>query len=86
MKVKLGEEIAHQEKDISCEIQNGYVEFEKEIIDKQKENMKNLLAWFRDIPLMSIMMNSLAMVMKISIRKNWKHFVRNLRSNSYKYA
>jgi len=42
MKVKLGEEIAQQEKDISYEIQNGYVKFEKEVFDRQKENMKNL--------------------------------------------
>ena len=50
MKVKLGEEIAQHERDISYEIQNGYVRFEKEVLDKQKENMKNLLSWFRDIP------------------------------------
>ena len=50
MKQKLGEEIALHEKHISYEIQNGYVRFEKEVLDKQKENMKNLLSWFRDIP------------------------------------
>ena len=52
MKVKLVEEIAVHERHISYEIQNGYVRFEKDIFDKQKENMKNLLAWFRDIPLL----------------------------------
>jgi len=50
MKKKLGEEIAQHEKHISYEIQNGYVRFEKEVLDKQKENMKNLLSWFREIP------------------------------------
>jgi hypothetical protein len=59
MKVKLGEEIAQQEKDISYEIQNGYVRFEKEVLDKQKENMKNLLAWFRDIPLLHLLASPL---------------------------
>ena len=59
MKVKLGEEIAQQENDISYEIQNGYVRFEKEVLDKQKENMKNLLAWFREIPLLHLLTSPL---------------------------
>ena len=59
MKMKLGEEIAQQEKDISYEIQNGYVKFEKEVIDKQKENMKNLLAWFGEIPLLHLLTSPL---------------------------
>ena len=50
MKVKLGEEIAQQEEHISYEIKNGYVRFEKDVFNKQKENMKNLFAWFADIP------------------------------------
>jgi hypothetical protein len=52
MKIKLGEEIDKQESHISYEIQNGYVRFEKDILDKQKENMKNLLAWFGEVPLL----------------------------------
>ncbi len=32
MKVKLEEEISQQEKDITYEIQNGYVRFEKEVL------------------------------------------------------
>jgi len=59
MKLKLGEEIARQEKDISYEIQNGYVRFEKEVFDRQKENMKNLWAWFRDIPLLHLLSSPL---------------------------
>jgi len=50
MKVKLGEEIADHESHISYEIQNGYVKFEKDVLDKQKENIKNLLAFFREVP------------------------------------
>ena len=52
MKVKLGEEIDKQESHISYEIKNGYVKFEKDVLQKQKENMKNLLAWFREVPLL----------------------------------
>ncbi len=59
MKVKLGEEIAQQESHISYEIHNGYVEFEKNVLDKQKENMKNLLAWFREIPLLHLLSSPL---------------------------
>ncbi len=55
MKVKLGEEIAQQESYISYEIQNGYVKFEKDVFAKQKENMKNLLAWFGEVPLLQFL-------------------------------
>ena len=50
MKLKLADEIAQQESHISYEIQNGYVKFEKEVLEKQKENMKNLLTWFGEVP------------------------------------
>jgi len=65
MKVKLGEEIAQQEKHISYEIQNGYVRFEKEVLDKQKENMKNLLTYFREIPLLHLLISPLIYAMVI---------------------
>lgn len=50
MKLKLSEEIAEHEKYISYEIKNGYVTFEKDVLQKQKENMKGLLAYFREVP------------------------------------
>ena len=50
MKMKLSEEITLQESHISYEIKNGYVRFEKNVFEKQKENMKNLFAWFAEIP------------------------------------
>lgn len=50
MKLKLADEIVQQESHISYEIQNGYVKFEKEVLKKQKENMKNLLSWFSEVP------------------------------------
>lgn len=65
MKIRLGEEIAQHEKDISYEIQNGYVKFEKEVLDKQRENMKNLLAYFRDIPLLHLFSSPLIYAMVI---------------------
>lgn len=52
MKLKLAEEIALHEKHISYEIKNGYIIFENEVLAKQKENMKNLLAWFGEVPLL----------------------------------
>lgn len=51
LKAKLAEEIDKQESHISYEIKNGYVTFEKEVLAKQRENMKNLLSWFREVPL-----------------------------------
>ena len=51
MKVKLAEEINKQESHISYELKDGYVRFEKEVLAKQRENMQNLLSWFREVPL-----------------------------------
>ena len=65
MKVKLREEIAEQESHISYEIKNGYVQFEKDVLEKQKENMKNLLAYFRDIPLLHLLSSPLIYAMVI---------------------
>jgi hypothetical protein len=65
MKVKLGEEISQQESHISYEIQNGYVKFEKDVLEKQKENMKDLLAWFREIPLLHLLTSPLIYAMVI---------------------
>lgn len=52
MKLKLAEEIAQQESHIGYEIHNGYVKFEKEVLARQKENLKNLLVWFGEVPLL----------------------------------
>ena len=65
LKVKLGEEIAEQEKHISYEIKNGYVRFEKDVFEKQKENMKNLLVWFREIPLLHLLSSPIIYAMII---------------------
>jgi hypothetical protein len=65
MKLKLGEEIAQQERNISYEIENGYVRFEKEVFAKQKENMENLLAWFGEIPFSHLLTSPLVYGMLI---------------------
>ncbi len=65
LKLKLAEEIAEHEKNISYDIQNGYVKFEKEILNKQRENMKNLLAYFRDIPLLHLLSSPVIYAMVI---------------------
>ena len=59
MKVKLAEEIAQHEENISYEIENGYIRFEKEIFAKQKENMKNIFAWFGEIPFLHLLTSPL---------------------------
>ena len=65
MKVKLSEEIDKQESHISYEIKNGYVTFEKEVLAKQKENMKNLLTWLGEVPLLHFLIAPLIYAMVI---------------------
>ncbi|SFV52528.1 hypothetical protein MNB_SV-8-1341 [hydrothermal vent metagenome] len=54
-KQKLREEIEKQEKHIDFEIRNGYVIFEKDVLARQRKNMKNLLVWFSEIPLFHLL-------------------------------
>ena len=65
MKLKLAAEIDKQESHISYEIKNGYVTFEKEVLAKQKENMKNLLTWFREVPFLHLLTAPLIYAMVI---------------------
>ena len=65
MKVKLGEEIAQQESHISYGLKNGYVKFEKDVLERQRENMKNLLAWFREVPFLHFLTAPLIYAMLI---------------------
>lgn len=65
MKEKLVEEILQQEEEALYEIKNGYVKFEKEVLQKQKENMKNLSKWFADIPLSHLLSSPLVYAMVI---------------------
>ncbi|TNF45459.1 MAG: hypothetical protein EP216_00075 [Epsilonproteobacteria bacterium] len=65
MKIKLADEIDKQESHISYEIKNGYVTFEKEVLAKQRENMKNLLSWFREVPLLHLLSSPIIYAMII---------------------
>lgn len=65
MKLKLAEEIDKQESHISYEIKNGYVTFEKEVLAKQRENMKNLLSWLAEVPLLHFIVAPLVYAMVI---------------------
>jgi len=63
MKVKLGKEIEKQESHVSYEIKNGYVAFEKEILEKQQENMKSLWQWFTETPLLHLLSSPVVYMM-----------------------
>lgn len=65
MKLKLAEEIDKQESHISYQIKNGYVTFEQEVLAKQRENMKNLLTWFREVPLLHLLSSPIIYAMII---------------------
>jgi hypothetical protein len=55
LRQKLKEEIGKQEKTINYKIKNGRVRFDADVLLKQKENMKHLLAWFSEIPLIQLL-------------------------------
>jgi len=55
MKKKLGEEIVKEEQYINYENRNGYIQFEKEMFERQKKNMMHLWDWFREIPLIQLL-------------------------------
>ncbi|HFQ62446.1 MAG TPA: hypothetical protein ENK39_09155 [Epsilonproteobacteria bacterium] len=63
MKSKLGEEIEKQEAQVSYKIKNGYVEFEKEMLSKQKENMKSLWEWFAETPFLHLLSSPVVYMM-----------------------
>jgi hypothetical protein len=65
MKIKLSEEIEKQESHITYEIKDGYVRFEKEVLARQRENMKNLLSWFREVPLLHLLSSPIIYAMII---------------------
>ncbi|MEA1954358.1 MAG: hypothetical protein U9O24_08210, partial [Campylobacterota bacterium] len=65
MKLKLMEEIAQQEKEISYEIENGYIKFEKDILATQKKHMKHLLAYFREMPFLHLLSSPIIYAMLI---------------------
>lgn len=60
---KLKIEISEQERHISYEIKNGYVSFEKDIIAMQRENMKKIIAYLKDIPFLHLISSPLIYLM-----------------------
>lgn len=62
---KLKAEIEEHEKHISYEIKEGYVKFEENILNKQRENMKGLLSFFSEIPLSHLLTSPLVYAMVI---------------------
>ena len=65
MKIKLAQEIDKHENHISYEIKNGYVTVETEVLAKQRENMKNILSWFREVPLLYLLTSPIIYAMLI---------------------
>jgi len=55
MKKRLGEEIDKEEEYVNYENRNGYIQFEKEMFDRQKQNMMHLWEWFSEIPLIQLL-------------------------------
>lgn len=55
MKRKLGEEIVKEEANIAYEIKNGSIHFEEEMLERQKQHMMHLWAWFREIPFIQLL-------------------------------
>ncbi len=55
MKARLREEIAKEEKKIAYTIKNGSVVFEEALLQRQRQQMKQLGAWFREIPFIQLL-------------------------------
>ncbi len=60
---KLKQEIEEQESHIIYEIKNGHITFEKDIFDQQREKMKNILNYLRDIPFFHLISSPLIYLM-----------------------
>lgn len=65
LKTKLKEEIAKEEDYIAYKIERGRVEFEKGVLEKQREEMKHLLTYFGEIPFLHLISSPLIYAMII---------------------
>ena len=65
MKKRLSDEIDEHEKNISYEIHNGYVRFEQDVLEKQKEEMKHLWMYLKEVPLIHFVVAPLIYAMVI---------------------
>ena len=62
---KLHDEMQIDEKELSYKIKNGFIEFEKEAVKKQKENMKNLFTYLKEIPFLHLITSPIIYAMII---------------------
>lgn len=60
---KLKDEIEKQESHIIYEIKNGYITFEKDIFEQQREKMKNILNYLKDVPFFHLISSPLIYLM-----------------------
>ncbi len=51
---KLKNEITEQETNVNYKIKDGYVRFEKEVVDKHKEKIKNIFTYLGEIPILKL--------------------------------
>ncbi len=62
---KLSQEIEKYEKEIHSNLKSGHIKFEKDIIEQQKENMKGLLTYFKEIPFLYLITSPIIYAMVI---------------------
>ena len=60
---KLKDEIDKQENNLTYKIKNGYVTFEKDLLNQQREKMKHVLNYLRDVPLLHLISSPLIYLM-----------------------
>jgi len=54
LKTKLKEEIAKEERIVAYKIESGRVQFEKSVLEKQRNEMKNLFTYFKEVPFLHL--------------------------------
>lgn len=65
MKKQLSQEIDEHNKNTTYEIHNGYVKFQQDVLERQRENMKHLLVYFKEVPLIHFLVAPLIYAMVI---------------------
>jgi hypothetical protein len=65
LEAKLEDELKKQEQAVRYKIKNSFVEFEQEIIDEQRKNMKNLFAYLREVPPIHLLVSPVVYAMII---------------------
>ncbi len=65
LKTKLKKEIAKEEDYIIYKVENGRIKFEENVLEKQREAMKHLLIYFREIPFLHLISSPIVYAMII---------------------